>query len=115
MKRAIAEKWVAALRNGEYKQTTGKLANADRTEHCCLGVLCELAIKEGPEMEVWRGVDMRTRFDGVDNFLPFVVQRWAGTATALGEFYGGALVSLNDEGHPFEQIANVIEQHWEEL
>jgi hypothetical protein len=39
----IKARWVAALRSGEYQQTTGNL----RTENgfCCLGVLCDLHSK----------------------------------------------------------------------
>ena len=115
MKKAIADKWVEALRNGEYEQTTGKLANAERTEHCCLGVLCELAIKEGLSMAVRLSVEM-AYFNGEDVNLPAEVLDWAGMESALGSYPDGrALVVLNDEGKPFEQIANVIEQYWEEL
>ena len=114
MKREIADKWTEALRSGEYKQACGALAISERTEHCCLGVLCEMAIKDGVEIQVTQSHG-RKLFDGIDNDLPFRVRRWAGMATALGEFDGGALVSLNDAGTPFESIADVIEQHWEEL
>lgn len=39
----FAEKWVAALRSGEYAQTTGRLADLDDEDrepcaYCCLGV-----------------------------------------------------------------------------
>jgi hypothetical protein len=36
------DKWVAALRSGDYKQGTYQLIN-DNNEYCCLGVLCRLA------------------------------------------------------------------------
>ena len=42
---ANAEKWVAALESGEYDQTAGRLRNGD--SFCCLGVACELAVKDG--------------------------------------------------------------------
>lgn len=50
MKKEIADKWVAALRSGNYKQTTGML-NRNNESFCCLGVLCEIAIKDGVELE----------------------------------------------------------------
>ena len=116
MKREIAEKWVEALRNGEYTQAAGKLANSERTEHCCLGVLCETAIKEGLKLDVSPSLSSTTYFDAEEDNLPESVLDWAGMESALGSYPDGrALVVLNDEGHPFEQIANVIEQHWEEL
>ena len=115
MRKAIAEKWVAALRSGEFEQTSGVLANRGRTAHCCLGVLCEVAIKEGLSMEV-RPRSEFTCFNDEDANLPAEVLDWAGMESALGSYSDGRpLVVLNDEGHPFEQIANVIEHHWEEL
>jgi len=36
------QKWVIALRSGEYSQTTGTLE--DDSGHCCLGVACEVFI-----------------------------------------------------------------------
>ena len=44
LKPEIKEKWVAALRSGEYKQTRGYLSNSNG--FCCLGVLCDLHSKE---------------------------------------------------------------------
>jgi hypothetical protein len=41
--------WVKALRSGEYKQTRQKLlrvSDADTKSYCCLGVLCDLSIKD---------------------------------------------------------------------
>src|SRR6478609_3745372 len=37
--------WLAALRSGEYQQGQGQL-NCDNT-YCCLGVACDIAVKEG--------------------------------------------------------------------
>lgn len=36
------QKWVAALRSGEYKQGQSLLLNGDN-EYCCLGVACKVA------------------------------------------------------------------------
>lgn len=59
MDAGIRAQWAAALRSGEYKQTTGRLniVKADRAPDgrlrgaaegpCCLGVLCEVAVKAG--------------------------------------------------------------------
>ena len=88
MKREIADKWVAALRSGEYTQTRETLACDARTKHCCLGVLCELAIEDGVEMDVaeveyeYPTLDMPagntyTQFAGEAGGLPESVQYWA--------------------------------------
>ena len=126
MKKEIAEKWMETLRSGEYKQTTGKLANVERTEHCCLGVLCEMAIKDGVDVAVSVRLD---ECDNVDKFYvefdketghpPDSVREWAGMGSPSGRLYQPAydedtsLASLNDRNWSFKQIADVIEKHWE--
>jgi len=45
MKKAMAQRWVNALRSGEYKQGSGKLRTNDGAgnfSYCCLGVLREV-------------------------------------------------------------------------
>jgi hypothetical protein len=42
MNTELKNKWVTALRSGEYKQGTEKLLNQDGSR-CCLGVLCAAA------------------------------------------------------------------------
>lgn len=54
----VKERWVAALRSGEYTQAKGnlkvKLEGDGRYGHCCLGVLCDLAAEDGIiEPAVW--------------------------------------------------------------
>ena len=119
MKKEIADKWVAALRSGEYKQREGGLANEKRTKHCCLGVLCELAIKEGVEMLVEVRPDMPKDmyFEDSAGGLPYSVQEWAGVASANGRLYGGiSVATLNDDmKYDFGRIANIIEESWKEL
>jgi len=39
------QKWVTALRSGEYSQTNGWLQ--DDNGHCCLGVACDIFIPDG--------------------------------------------------------------------
>jgi hypothetical protein len=40
MNTELKTKWLAALRSGEYTQTSGSLRDNDG--HCCLGVLCDV-------------------------------------------------------------------------
>ena len=119
MKKAIADKWVAALRSGDYKQHQGGLANDKRTRHCCLGVLCELAIKDGVEMEVGPCYDgaRGTYYAEAAGALPDMVREWAGVGLAHGLLNGGvSLTSLNDEmKYDFGRIADIIEESWKEL
>lgn len=45
----VKAKWLAALRSGDYRQGQGLLHQISDGQHsfCCLGVLCDLAEKEG--------------------------------------------------------------------
>ncbi len=48
----IKERWITALRSGNYGQVKGQLGVeiADQPDHsgyCCLGVLCEVAVEDG--------------------------------------------------------------------
>ena len=119
MKKEVADKWVAALRSGDYKQTTGQLANAERTEHCCLGVLCEMAIKDGVNVavDVLPHAPYDVYFDENPAGLPYKVQTWSGIFTPNGVLNGGiTIAALNDdEQYDFGRIANIIEESWREL
>lgn len=66
----IKEKWLAALRSGEYKQTRGALFRPRRLDdvkpifpagYCCLGVLCDVM-----------GLEKETR-DGIVGYYKFPV------------------------------------------
>lgn len=104
-----AKAWVAALRSGEYTQGQGQLVerHPDTDEligHCCLGVACVIA-------EQATGVGF---VEG--EILPRRVQRWLGLRTPAGEIKGNlALTELNDEGHSFDYIADLIESEPEGL
>lgn len=115
--------WVDALRSGDYKQGDGQL-RARRTagdEFCCLGVLCELAIKDGVTVTVDRreGTDYFL-YEGQAGLLPREVIDWAGfdpdgdLEGDLDGFYdvalgvAGTAAELNDNGEPFANIADVI-------
>lgn len=85
----IKTRWVAALRSGNYRQGKKKLAQQmTRTmpmTHCCLGVLCELAVEDGiiEAMNHPSGASGQVRyFGGPNNWkataLPPAVSEWAG-------------------------------------
>ena len=117
----IKAQWVSALRSGEYKQTDGTLhrvisVSADGEGYCCLGVLCDIAVKAGV---------IRSRIDGSrevfeagteweSGVLPAKVERWAGLdnenpMVRTAEGYDSSLASLNDDGYSFGAIADLIE------
>lgn len=130
MKEDIAKKWVAALRSGEYKQ--GKHCLQKDGEFCCLGVLCDIALKEGvvkierSENGQHRYIDPNDRFVGSYLVLPAPVVEWANMHSKSGwrapllgadktpEF--PPLFEMNDMyNNDFNQIADIVEKEWETL
>jgi hypothetical protein len=131
----VQEKWLAALRSGEYKQTGGYLtvtaSNDDKVNpvgHCCLGVLCDLAVKAGVaveaiERDTWDGISYKVYSDPDPDIadrssaiLPAVVAEWAGVSTSPcvlespEDDFGVDLTDLNDaRAWDFAQIADAIE------
>jgi hypothetical protein len=147
MKQDIKERWVAALRSGEYKQAEGYLSAITRHDdgslkevvgHCCLGVLCEIAVADGIiGKRVYAGSDscMIYGSGSETGALPPQVQQWAGLESADpnitythtcdeecdemctdahdlgdGQEYNRSLSNLNDDLKlDFNQIAGLIE------
>ena len=107
----IKQKWVDALRSGDYKQGQNYL----RTDNgfCCLGVLCDLYGKEN-NVE-WNLVNngQNYEFEEFESYLPPFVVEWAGVEEDAPRINGeiGTLSELNDTGSTFEQIADLIEEH----
>lgn len=130
MKKEIKERWVAALRSGDYPQGTGFLQAIDKygSRFCCLGVLCDLAEQDGVikqaeplanvngnEVHVTYNDSSPTAINGkTASLLPRPVQEWSGLDSTYPLLSGGgrfyALIDLNDEGTPFEEIADIIEE-----
>lgn len=125
MNKEIAKIWCNTLRSGKYEQGRRLLHNKAQNTFCCLGVLCDLAVKAGVKVNVEVNVeeDSRTEFvtyDSAYNTLPKSVQKWAGLCNEAGRPKNDerliALWELNDlEKRSFDEIANYIEEHVEEL
>ena len=126
MKRSVAREWIKALESGRYRQTKSILGAYNhvrhRAEFCCLGVLCEVAKKDGLEIEKLRAPDASTyRYDQEDAELPGSVQKWSGLSTPSGGrlnengFEIDSLATLNDGGSSFKDIAAVIRKEWRTL
>lgn len=113
-KKEIREKWVEMLKSGEYTQGHGSLRTDDK--FCCLGVLCELAVKEGviglPSLvsDNMYSYGDQGNLKGNRSFLPDIVQEWAGVTTNYGKMNTPelSLVDVNDTGKTFEEIAELI-------
>ena len=111
-----AKKWVEALRSGDYKQTRGKLRDADG--FCCLGVACDLYASETKSVISWEKNLGGFSFDGEYLELPFEVSLWLGLQNNEGTYElddysaglpSGSLINDNDAGESFENIASIIE------
>lgn len=113
-----ARKWIEALRSGEFKQAQERLRTHKR--FCCLGVACELYVREGGAHGAWEGWTWVGDDEKQGQVLPVDVMEWLGLRTAAGYFerHGALETSLaakNDRGASFEEIADVIESEPEGL
>lgn len=119
----IRAQWTAALRSGEYEQGRGYL-NVDG-KLCCLGVLCELAVKAGViETHVYEGREA-VYYDGSSDTLTVKVREWAGlpennvhnnpgNPSVAVDGHAVSLAELNDgendwKRHSFDEIADLID------
>lgn len=132
--------WVRALRSGKFPQTQGTLCKIDEKGnaigYCCLGVLCELAVKDGVEITVEKKpVSRHVKYGLETGHLPLAVMQWAGLTEqnpiikpgvsmsnepcdVCGEVHGdrvqGSLTasSANDDAKlNFDQIADLIQEN----
>ena len=107
MKKDIKSRWIKALLSGEYSQTQGRLKNRDG--YCCLGVLCDLYLKE--KNEQWETKKDTFRIGVNYALLPSKVAEWAGIGCRSPSAGVVPLVNHNDGGTTFEQIAGLIKKY----
>jgi hypothetical protein len=117
----IKQKWLDALRSGEYQQGEKVLRTADN-KFCCLGVLTDIAIKEGVGNLTWNEkkplgwLVKNTEDDEATKVLPPEVSEWAGLdsdnpSVQHDELNRECVIAhLNDTGIPFDEIAGIIEE-----
>ena len=130
MNSEIKQKWLEALRSGEYIQ--GKNHLAKEGQYCCLGVLCDLAVQEGilrpGEVDedgiiVYQsaGSAVNDRSYSESSTLPRQVKEWAGLnhrnpyfrePDERGVRMSHFLSALNDNGSTFTEIADKIEEYF---
>lgn len=120
MKKVVLDLWVKALRSGEYTQGHGTLRATDKDGKprlCCLGVLCEVAIKEGVPLttteEEYSSGGTYVTYDGASAYPPESVEEWAGLTNTSG-LHRHDPASWNDSDHEtFETIASRLEERVE--
>jgi hypothetical protein len=104
MKKEIRDKWLAALRSGEYEQTTGILRNTTPA-YCCLGVLCEVAGVPRRDIKIQSEYDFSS-FGHIGISACNLPDHFLGITVAQES----RLISMNDlEGQNFTAIADWIE------
>ncbi len=101
----VYKHWIAALRSGKYKQTEGQLRYYEdwhrKPSFCCLGVLCDLASKDGGAE--WVDSCFMDSYD----VLPTKIRKWM----KLSEYKEQYLMIMNDSGQSFSTIADYIEKN----
>lgn len=111
------EQWVKALRSGEFKQGKGALAKIDGPDirYCCLGVLSEVAFRNGiGDRVLFTGNDFIT-YDGGKSYPSLNVQSWASIdmdplVTIPNDDRRACLSDCNDAlDMTFDEIADLIE------
>ena len=141
MRSDIAKRWAGELRSGKYAQGTDVLKSAvaaadSEIEYCCLGVLCEMAVKDRvipppviqdryrselgtPGRNTWAFCDGN---EEVFSELPQKVLDWAEMLDSsgylqdpLGTTAGESLSVMNDNGCTFTEIADTIEDNVDKL
>jgi hypothetical protein len=132
VKKEIADKWVAALRSGDYDQTRSTLRSEDCSGYCCLGVLTDLyAIENNIKFEDVGG----EQYGSGCGLIAKPVHEWSGIANwKTVSASDGSLASLNDGyasqfyknrdtsssvkirgAYTFKEIADHIEKNYESL
>jgi hypothetical protein len=130
LKPEVKQLWLEALRTGGFQQCSGKLS--DGVGYCCLGVLSELAHREGVLTREVQTITYNRRTETFVYYgahadrtdLPCEVADWAFEEFDATVVYWEnprvrdprlgvkvtSLADLNDEGFTFEEIADVIEE-----
>jgi len=119
------EKWEAALVSGKFKQAKGVLNNRDTGGFCCLGVACEIipslkesavpnetVLENSAEPDKLAGQTATTGYGELHEkyCAPHELVVLLGLIGAEGEdaTHSSTLTRLNDDGMPFETIADRI-------
>ncbi len=89
----VKEKWLEALKSGEYKK--GKYCLKNNDEFCCLGVLCDISGLSDWSDEI---------YDGARQCLPIKVEDWSDI------HYQNTLIEINDNSDDWDEIIEYIEE-----
>jgi hypothetical protein len=102
MNTEVKAKWLAALRDGSYRQAMGKLHASGG--YCCLGVLCDLVDNTKWEDNPTTGCK---EYDRKIYMPPQPLLEQVG----LHEDVTDRVSKMNDDGSSFAEIADYLERH----
>lgn len=126
----VKREWTDALRSGEYQKARGYLRTNEG--YCCLGVLCEVAVRHGiiaeathsgpdncyarygPDQDISTLPAEVVRFAELDNVNP-VVEAPDGFVNNIGELKDRASLAeindaeIDDQDYGFDVIADLID------
>jgi hypothetical protein len=105
MKQDIKDKWVAALRSGDYKQDTTFLKLGDC--FCVMGVLCDV-VKEDLGLD-WEFNGSYSYIDRAESIIPKSIAEYV-------EFDGVVvLLQYNDVAHDITRLNDTVKLSFDEL
>ena len=113
MPQATLDKWLAALRSGEYKQAAHTLHDRTTNGYCCLGVL-QMVVDGKVECDAAGSPHEVPSSDWlVNNSIRFNLALGEGFIDVEPYLPSCSMYAtiLNDEGTPFTDIADLIEKH----
>jgi hypothetical protein len=108
MEASLKQKWIDALRSGEYEQGKQYLKSMDN-KFCCLGVLCDII-----DNKKWETFE---KANSAKSFYPFTYEGYTGTlsndmlkTTKINIVKMRFLMDMNDvHDKTFAEIADYIE------
>lgn len=118
----LKKKWVEALRSGKYRQGQYCLRTTDGA-YCCLGVLCDCLdgsgwVRDGGNYWAYDFTNYGPQRDYGSHRVDLpVTLSWDLPVTLSWEVFRwlpgtqGKLIAMNDQGRPFTEIADYIEQN----
>lgn len=123
MNPVVKTEWLTALRSDEYRQGNGELRTM-QDRYCCLGVLCDVAVKQGIakwhyQNHTWWIMPADQDFHNMDDrnqkgsgLLPPFIMNWAWLNENDPKIVETHLSVMNDLRYlSFEKIADAISEH----
>lgn len=117
--------WIEALRSGEFEQRAGTLkrrkVDGSGYRHCCLGVLCEVAMRDGVALTTTVTASGAIAFDHCHWAPPPAVNEWLGISTDMIKLVGPdgtraePIVANDAKRWTFDEIATGLELFGQEF